>query len=104
MSNSSYELVRYVGYPFAQTHPDRLATMAALFGMTPVPIHRARVLEIGCCDGGNLIPMALTLPDSEFVGIDLTEIDIIRARETAAALNLTNVQFHALDLTTLPGP
>jgi cyclopropane fatty-acyl-phospholipid synthase-like methyltransferase len=74
-----------------------------MFGMTPVPIHGARVLEIGCCDGGNLIPMAHSLLASEFVGIDLTEADIAQARETAAALQLSNVQFHAMDLTCLPG-
>lgn len=102
--SKSYDLVRYVGLPFAQTHPDRLATMAALFGMTPAPIHHARILEIGCCDGGNLLPMAMSLPASEFVGIDLTEADIASARQTAAALNLPNIQFHALDLSTLPGP
>jgi SAM-dependent methyltransferase len=102
--STSYEAVRYPGMPFAQTHPDRLAAMGTLFGMNPPPIHQARVLEIGCCDGGNLIPMAVTLPGARFVGIDLTESDIATARETAAALNLPNIEFHALDLTTLPGP
>jgi SAM-dependent methyltransferase len=101
--SKAYELVRYSGMPFAQTHPDRLCTMATLFGMTPPPIQGARVLEIGCCDGGNLIPMAISLPESHFIGIDLTEIDIVTARETAAALGLTNIEFHTLDLTTLPG-
>jgi methyltransferase-like protein/trans-aconitate methyltransferase len=103
MSNA-YEIVRYAGMPFAQTHPDRLATMARLFGMTPPDIQHARVLEIGCCDGGNIIPMALSLPESEFVGIDLTAVDIDTARETAAALGVTNVTFDAMDLTELPGP
>jgi SAM-dependent methyltransferase len=102
MSNS-YEIVRYPGAAFMQTHVDRLATMAALFGMNPEPIDNARVLEIGCCDGGNLIPMALSLPGSQFVGIDLTEIDIESAKETASAVSLDNIEFHALDLTTLPG-
>jgi SAM-dependent methyltransferase len=102
--SKSYELVRYTGLPFAQAHPDRLATMARLFGMSPVPIQHARVLEIGCCDGGNLIPMAYSLPESEFVGIDLTEPDIASARETVAALGLTNIEFQAFDLTQLPGP
>jgi SAM-dependent methyltransferase len=101
--SKAYELVRYSGMPFAQTHPDRLATMATLFGMKPPHIQNARVLEIGCCDGGNLIPMALSLPSAQFVGIDLTAVDIATARETAATLGLANVQFHAIDLTTLPG-
>lgn len=102
MSNR-YQFVRYPGKPFPQTHPDRLATLGALYGMEPTDIFHARVLEIGCCDGGNLIPMAMSLPSSEFVGIDLTELDIVDARQTAAAIGLSNIQFHAMDLTELPG-
>ena len=41
-----------------QTHPDRLATIALLYGMAPRPVDRCRVLELGCGDGSNLIPMA----------------------------------------------
>jgi SAM-dependent methyltransferase len=98
-----YQFVRYPGKPFPQTHPDRLATFGVLYGIEPTSIYRARVLEIGCCDGGNLIPMALSLPGSEFIGIDLTEPDITDAREAAAALGLANIQFHVMDLTELPG-
>ncbi len=36
------------------------------------PIARCRVLELGCAGGGNLIPMASHLPQSEFVGVDLS--------------------------------
>lgn len=102
MSNL-YRFVRYPGKPFPQTHPDRLASMGLLYGMEPAAIEQARVLEIGCCDGGNLIPMAIALPGSEFVGIDLTEPDIEDAREAAAALGIRNAHFHVMDLVDLPG-
>ena len=49
---------------FAQTHPDRLATTARLFGLQPPPIATSRVLELGCASGGNLIPMAFNFPPS----------------------------------------
>jgi SAM-dependent methyltransferase len=100
---NAYDLVRYRGAAFMQTQPDRLATMALLFGMTPAPIDAARVLEIGCCDGGNILSMALSLPGSQFVGIDITEADIQSAKEAAAAIPVPNVEFHVLDLTQLPG-
>jgi SAM-dependent methyltransferase len=103
MSNL-YEFVRYPGKPVPQTHPDRLATIATLFGLEPRDITRARVLEIGCCDGGNIIPMAMALPQSQFVGIDLTASDIAFATETVTALGLTNASFHVYDLMDLPGP
>lgn len=32
---------------------------------------RCRVLEVGCGDGANLVPMAFELPGSEFVGVEL---------------------------------
>ena len=32
---SSYDEVPYENHPFAQTHPDRLATVAKLLGLNP---------------------------------------------------------------------
>ena len=34
---TEYDRVPYPGHPFAQTHPDRLATVATLFGLEPAP-------------------------------------------------------------------
>jgi len=39
-------------------------------GLASADVRRARVLELGCCSGGNLIPMAEQLPDATFVGLD----------------------------------
>ena len=51
-TGSPYDAVPYPGHPFAQTHPDRLATLATLFGLRPAAPERCRVLELGCGDGG----------------------------------------------------
>ncbi|MDA0162290.1 methyltransferase regulatory domain-containing protein [Solirubrobacter ginsenosidimutans] len=77
---SLYDAVPYVGRPFAQTHPDRLATLAALFGRAPADPAHCRVLELGCGDGGNLVPLAMVLPDSTFLGIDSAPAAIARGR------------------------
>src|SRR5262249_17470429 len=69
---SSYDEVPYPSRPYPQAPPDRLATVATLLGMRPAPADHCRVLELGCGSGGNLIPLALTLPESTFVGIDLS--------------------------------
>ena len=93
-----YDELPYPGLPFAETHPDRLATMATLFGMTPAPVDRCRVLELGCGDAGNLIPMAFTLPNSTFTGIDLAGTAILRGQELAGQLGLSNIDLRQMDL------
>ena len=66
--------------------------------MSPAPVASCRVLEIGCSDGGNLIPMAYALPGARFLGVDLADSAIAAASGTAAALDLRNIAFEAADL------
>jgi SAM-dependent methyltransferase len=93
-----YDEVPYPGRAFPQTHPDRLATMATLFGVDTAPPDACRVLELGCGDGGNLLPMALALPASQFVGIDLSSAAIGRAEAIASQLEMPNVAFEEIGL------
>lgn len=95
----SYDEVMYVSLPFRHTHPDRMAVMGSILGMTPAPIERCRVLEIGCASGGNLIPMAVALPDSEFLGIDLSERQVAEGQKLIEELGLKNVRIEAMDVT-----
>ena len=95
---TTYDQVLYRGLPFDQTHPDRLATLATLFGMEPAPVDRCRVLEIGCGDGGNLIPMAYMLPNSTFAGFDLAETPIAMGRQAAESLGLINLRLFQGDI------
>jgi methyltransferase-like protein/SAM-dependent methyltransferase len=95
---SSYEVVPYVSKAFSESHPDRLATIAALFGMTPPEVPRARVLEIGCGLGENIIPMAAGLPEGSFLGIDASERQVAEGRATIAAAGLTNVELRPMNL------
>src|SRR3954471_17103755 len=98
MAPTAYDDVPYPSTPFPQTHPDRLATLATLFGMRPASVERCRVLELGCGDGGNLIPMALVLPESDFLGVDLAGEPIARGRSTIDALGLRNIEMRQDDL------
>jgi methyltransferase-like protein/SAM-dependent methyltransferase len=99
---SDYDTIAYPSAVFPQTHPERLATIATLFGLQPAPVHRARVLELGCGDGNNLIAMACTLPESEFHGVDLAIEPIRRGREALAALGLKNVSLRQLNILEMP--
>ena len=99
---NAYDEIPYPGRPYPQTHPDRLAAIATLAGMAPAPVERCRVLEVGCGDASNLIPMAHGLPDSEFVGIDLAARPIERGTQLVATLGLRNLALRALDLADFP--
>ncbi len=96
-----YDAVAYPGHPYPDTHPDRLAVMATLHGLTPPPIHRCRVLEVACNEGANLIPMACTLPNSEFVGFDLAALPVQRAQQRIQDLGLTNIRIFQSDILDL---
>src|SRR5579875_3246583 len=69
-----FDEVPYPCFPFPESHPDRLATIATLFGMTPPLLESCRILELGCGDGSNLIPMAFGLTHLKLEQIDLCDI------------------------------
>ena len=99
---TAYDEVPYTGHPYADSHPERLATMATLFGMTPAPVERCRVLEIACGDAANLIPMAYALPGSTFIGFDLAAQPIEIGQRMVARLGLANIALAQRDLADFP--
>jgi SAM-dependent methyltransferase len=74
-----------------------------LYGLKPVPVENARVLEIGCGDGLNLIASAIVLPGARFHGIDLSTTAIQRGRRMVRELGLKNVRLEARDVRSLVG-
>jgi methyltransferase-like protein/ubiquinone/menaquinone biosynthesis C-methylase UbiE len=88
----SYDELPYTcnAMPFAQ--PDRLATVATLFGMTPPPLEKCRVLELGCGDGSNIIATAYSLPQAECWGVDVSAPRIARGQAIITALGLPNIK------------
>lgn len=98
---NTYDQLPYPGAPFAQSHPIRLATVGALFGMSPAPVTQCRVLELGCTDGGNLIPIAASFPESSFVGVDLSSRQINAGRTIIDELRLRNISLDQRDIATV---
>ena len=98
---NSYDAVPYWGNPYRETHPDQLATMARLFGLTPPDVEHSRVLELGCSSGTNLIPMAVTVPTATFLGIDLSQRQIDEGQKTITALGLKNVELQHASIDTI---
>lgn len=93
-----YDETPYPSAPYPYSHCDHLAMVARLFGIDATDVRRCRVLEIGCADGANLVPMALSLGDSRFVGIDLSKRQIADGQAVIRALGLTNIELHRQDL------
>ncbi|MBT3371199.1 MAG: methyltransferase domain-containing protein [Rhodospirillaceae bacterium] len=99
--HETYQVTPYPSRPVPLSHPDHLYVVGRLHGLTPAKIAGARVLELGCAAGGNLLPMAASLPEGEFIGIDLSERQIEMAQAGAAAGGLDNVEFLAGDALSL---
>ncbi len=98
-SSEHYDQLPYTSHPFPETQPARLAGLARLFGLEPPPVARARVLELGCASGGNIIPLALRFPEARFVGVDYSRRQIADGRARIARLGLTNIDLQHRDLT-----
>lgn len=92
IKDNTYDEVPYHSYPYAQSQPENLYTIGRLFGMTPPDVRKARVLELGCAEGGNLMPHALRYPDATFVGVDLSRVQVEAGQNHIKALNLKNIE------------
>lgn len=99
-----YDQVPYHSHPQPQAHPDRLATLARLFGLRSAPLSHCRVLELACGNGSHLIPIAWSLPGSQFLGVDLAAQPIAQGQEMIRDLQLRNIRLRQADLMELtPG-
>lgn len=94
----SYDELPYISAAFAETSPARLEALASFLSLTPPPSKTAKVLEIGCSYGGNLFPFAIANPQAKVLGIDLSEVQINKAKELAAQMRVDNIEFRAKDI------
>jgi SAM-dependent methyltransferase len=98
----SYEEVPYDSLPHRKSHPDHLAAMAALCDIDAPPVDTARVLEIGCASGGNLLPIAEVLPNATLLGVDLSPRQIDAGQQAINEIKLQNVELRCLNLMDFP--
>lgn len=95
---TSYDNTPYPFLGYQQTHPDSMASVATVLGLTLPDVQNCRVLEVGCAIGGNLIPMAYALPDSHFVGFDISPEQIKAGQHIIQELGLSNIELKTLDI------
>jgi len=103
-----YDELPYKCLPIEWTAPERLALTSLLHGGPRPPLDTYRVLELGCGDGANLLPLAYYRRHATFVGVDGARSQIEAADARKSALELSNIEFIHSDLLTaahqLSGP
>jgi len=95
---ADYDATPYTSNSFPQSAPGQLAAVAHLFGLDAPKVSSARVLEIGCATGGNLIPFAAMHPQARAVGVDLSRVQIDMGRTRSRALGIDNLELVAGDI------
>jgi len=104
MDTSEYDQIPYEGSCIPTASPERLAMLARLAGFAAPGLDNPRVLEIGCGDGGNLLPLAFYHPGWKIVGIDPSKVAIDKAEQARQLLGLENLSFEMMDVRELePG-
>lgn len=98
---SQYDEVPYTSHPFPQSAPENIAAIAHLFGLDAPPVATARVLELGCSSGGNLIPLAVRHPRLQALGLDLSGVQVTQGQRRIEALGLSNLRLQEADLGTI---
>lgn len=101
---ADYEQLPYQSMPFDVTQPSHLAGIARLFGFEAPPVETARVLELGCASGGNLIPLAARFPNARFVGIDLSSRHVEDGQALVDRLGLANIRIEKADIAAFTVP
>ena len=94
----SYDNLIYVSKAFSNTCINSLMARARIYGLSPVPIKEARVLELGCSCGGNIIPQALYNPTATFTGIDLSPAQVKHGNELIKSIGLKNITLLEKDI------
>ncbi len=93
-----YDREAYPPMSHPASDPALTAVSARMSGIAVPHPRQARILDIGCSSGHHLLALAQRWPESQFIGIDLTENAIALANQRAQQAGLTNVTFRTADL------
>lgn len=97
----TYDKRVYTSNAFPFSSPGHMRAAAHLYGLESVLLENARVLELGCAGGGNLLPFALAYPQAHVVGVDLSSVQVNQGLEVVQSLGVQNLHLHAMSLTDI---
>ncbi len=89
--------------PEPLAHPSALLATAHLFGLGIPNRNELKILELDCGDGGNLLSITASLPDSECLGIAESAEAIEHGTKLAKQAELTNVKLTTGGIAEIPG-
>ena len=92
------DLIPYDTQAQRLAHPDKLSVIAKLSGIESCKASNAKILEIGCGNGNNLISIAYLYPKSHCLGVDISSKSITSGSEKISALGLSNIQLKCLNI------
>jgi methyltransferase-like protein/2-polyprenyl-3-methyl-5-hydroxy-6-metoxy-1,4-benzoquinol methylase len=98
---ADYDAAPYESHAYPESAPGRIAAIAHLLGLDAPEVAGARVVEIGCAAGGNLIPFAAEHPAALAVGIDLSQVQVEQGRQLVEAMGLDNLKLVVGDIASL---
>ena len=96
-----YDAAPYGSYAYRQCAPEHISAIAKLFGIAAPGVATARVLELGCSSGGNLLPFAIREPGATVLGLDLSGSHIERGQRAIARMGLANAQLRQANIAEL---
>jgi SAM-dependent methyltransferase len=77
---------------------EHLEALAFLFGLDAPAPATARVLELGCAAGGNLIPFAARHPAASALGVDLSTVQVSQGSAAIAHAGLSNIALKVFNI------
>lgn len=98
---NTYDEFPYTSYPFQDNAPEHIRSVGILFGMNPPALDNARILELGCSSGNNIIRFAANYPNSYSLGIDLSAIEIEHGSKMINELGFNNIELKNLSITDI---
>ena len=96
--SNTYDAMPYESNPYPISAPPYLRTLGVLFGMNPPALETAKVLELGCAAGGNIMPFAYMYPKSQCVGVDLSQAQINSGIELQKKMQIKNLELKHMSL------
>lgn len=95
---ASFDALPYRHGAIPQSHPARVGAIARLLGFSAALPEGCRVLELGCGEGMNLLPLAERFPRAQFIGVDSSAGHIGVGEQARLVAKLENARLVCADL------